>query len=66
MDYVTFKKAVPVWEKGKEKEKNYNLIFKETVKKGNFKIRMTASSVYSLFVNGAFLATGPARTAHGF
>ena len=51
MEYVTFKKAVPVWEKGKEKEKNYNLIFKETVKKGSFKIRITGSSVYSLFVN---------------
>lgn len=66
MEYVTFKKAVPIWEKGKEKEKNYNLIFQETVKKGSFKIRITGSSVYSLFVNGAFLATGPARTAHGF
>lgn len=29
-----FKTAVPVWEKGKEKEKNYSLLFRTVIEAG--------------------------------
>ncbi len=63
----TFKKALPVWEKDKEKEMNYNLIFRSVVDKSdNAVVAITASSMYQMFVNGILVSEGPARAGHGW
>ncbi|MBQ4109450.1 MAG: hypothetical protein IJC74_01065 [Clostridia bacterium] len=62
-----FKEAVPVWKKGCEKEKNLTLIFRNILKKSdNCLISLSCSSLYQIFINGNFIATGPARAAHGY
>lgn len=62
-----FKKAVPVWEKGKEKEKNYTLLFRTFIEAGKgTKLTLTGASTYQIFVNQNFVGTGPARAAHGY
>ena len=62
-----FEKAVPVWVKGYETEKNIMCGFRTLIiGSGRAMLRITGSSVYRVFVNGNFAAYGPARTAHGF
>lgn len=62
-----FLSAVPVWEKGRRTEMNVSLIFRGKLDRSeNAKIAVAASSRYQIFVNGAFFAAGPARSAHGF
>ena len=64
---VNFRKAVPVWEKGKENEKNHSIILRAIVKRGRkYLLRIAAHSRYQIFINGQFMAAGPARAAHGF
>ena len=62
-----FKKAVPVFAEGKEKELNYQLVLRENADslKG-VAVYITAFSFYRLTVNGNFVAFGPARTAGGY
>ncbi|MEZ5103517.1 MAG: hypothetical protein R2757_03395 [Draconibacterium sp.] len=63
------KKAVPVWAEGREKEMNLNLGFHGIFHKDesrNIKLKITASPLYRVFLNGEFLGYGPARAAHGF
>jgi len=63
------KKAVPVWAEGREKEMNLTLGFHgvfQAKKNQNIKLKITASSLYRVFLNGEFLGYGPARAAHGF
>ena len=62
-----FKKALPVWEKGKENEMNYNLVFRAVVDKSDdVIIALSASSMYQMFVNGNLVSEGPARAGHGY
>lgn len=62
-----FKEAVPVWKKGCEKEKNLTLIFRSKLEKSaDCLISLTCSSLYRIFINGNFIADGPARAAHGY
>ncbi|WP_298653369.1 hypothetical protein [uncultured Proteiniphilum sp.] len=63
------KKAVPVWAEGREKEMNLNLGFraKFAAEPGqDALIKISASTIYRLFVNGNFVGSGPARAAHGY
>ncbi len=63
------KKAVPVWAAGREKEMNLTLGFRgvfDAVANKDMKLRVAASTVYRLYLNGKFLGYGPARAAHGF
>ena len=63
------KKAVPVWAKGREKEMNLNMGFHgifQAENCRNIKLKITASTLYRVFLNGEFLGYGPARAAHGF
>lgn len=63
----TFKSAVPVWEDGKDREMNYNLVFRSVVDKAEKTvIALTASSMYQMFVNGKLVCEGPARAGHGY
>lgn len=65
-EYV-FKKAVSVWEKGKERERNYHLVFRTVVSGNkNVKVALAASNMYQMFVNGRMVAEGPARAGHGY
>ena len=67
MEYF-FKKALPIWEDGKEKEKNYTVVFKadfEYDAAGKIKVAIACSNSYTLFVCGSFVSFGPARTGHG-
>ena len=62
-----FTAAKPVWIKDKENEMNVAASFTETV--GTLKkaeIHIAACSFYRIYVNGKFVAFGPARTASGY
>ena len=62
-----FKKALPVWEKNKENEMNYNLVFRSVIDRAeDVKIALSASSMYQMFVNGVLACEGPARAGHGY
>ena len=63
---TTFSKALPVWIKGKGTEKNITALFVTKIGKGETQINLTASSIYRMFVNGSFVAYGPARASHGY
>ncbi len=68
-DSELMKEAIPVWAEGREKEMNLNLGFHGTFqnnKNQDIKLRITASTLYRVFLNGEFLGYGPARAAHGF
>ena len=66
---VLMKKAVPVWAEGREKEMNLTLGFRGIFQKNNpqnYKLHITASTLYRVSLNGTFIGYGPARTAHGY
>ena len=67
MKNISFEKACPVWILGREQEMNLWLSLR-TVAHGAGKtvLRLTGSSAYDIWVNGKFIAFGPARCAHGF
>ncbi|HBL41158.1 MAG TPA: hypothetical protein DDY98_06155, partial [Ruminococcaceae bacterium] len=63
---ITFTKALPVWENGKENERNHTLAFRCVVGKSKeYTLRIAGHNVYRVLINGNFYASGPARTAHG-
>lgn len=66
MKEYKFKKALPVWEAGKEKEINLRLVFKAVSQGEKAILKITGSAAYNVFVGGKFVAFGPARCAHGF
>lgn len=66
MQYQPFKKALPVWAKDMEDERNVTLGLYTTVKGGNVVLRVAASGFYRVFVNDEFTYYGPARCAEGF
>lgn len=67
MKVTNFRKALPVWEKGKEALMNHTLEFSTKILNiKNYKLYLSASSSYLVFVNDKFVAHGPARAAHGF
>jgi alpha-L-rhamnosidase len=62
-------KAVPVWAAGREKEMNLNLGFRGVFQAQHgqaTRLKITASSLYRVFINGTFVGSGPARAAHGY
>ncbi|HBQ56178.1 MAG TPA: hypothetical protein DD786_03395 [Porphyromonadaceae bacterium] len=62
-------KAVPVWAEGREKEMNLTLGFRGTFNADPHSeaiLRVAASTVYRLFLNGEFVGSGPARAGHGY
>ncbi len=62
-----FKKAIPVFAKGKEWEKNTHITLRGTLPAGkNATLRIAAASAYRVFVGSKFIAFGPARTAKGY
>jgi alpha-L-rhamnosidase len=66
---ASFGKALPVWVAGREKEMNLNLGFRAVFQAENGKavrLKLAASTIYRVFLNGEFVGSGPARAAHGF
>ena len=64
-----FDSGKPVWPEGRETEKNLFVGFRATfdVPKGETVVlRLTGSTLYRIFLNGAFVGHGPARGPHGF
>ena len=61
-----FKKAVPVWIKGREKEMNVSLCLSAVFTGKTARLDITGHSLYQVFVNGELAAEGPARAGHGF
>lgn len=62
-----FDKAQSVWLCGREKELNCFAAFKTNIQgKGNYKIHISASTFYRIFINGTFVCFGPARTVAGY
>ena len=64
-----FRAAKPAWPAGRETERNllagFRAVF-EAPTAGPVMLRATGSTSYRVFLNGEFLAHGPARTARGF
>ena len=66
---VAFASARPVWPKGRELEKNLLVGFRAVFRApaaAALRLRLAAATLYRVFVNGRFLAHGPARAAHEF
>jgi alpha-L-rhamnosidase len=66
---VAFQSAKPVWSKGREKEMNLTVGFRAAFgapREAKVTIRLTASTLYRLYVNGTFAGYGPARGPHGW
>ena len=66
METFEFKKAKPIWSIGREKEKNCELAFRAILGQGQMQLCLAASTIYRVWINGIFVAAGPARTAHGY
>jgi alpha-L-rhamnosidase len=63
------KKALPVWAEGRQTEMNLTLGFRgvfQVKKSQKFSLKITASTLYRVFLNGEFLGYGPARAGHGY
>ena len=64
-----FVSAKPLWPKGREAEKNLFVGFRASFQappQGKVLLRATGATMYRVFLNGRFLAHGPARGPHGF
>lgn len=65
----TFDRARPVWPAGRSREMNVTAGFKAVIATDaaqSATLRITASSLYRFYVNGAFAGHGPARGPHGY
>jgi alpha-L-rhamnosidase len=66
---VLMKKALPVWAEGRQTEMNLSLGFRgvfHAEKTQSSHLKITASTLYRVFLNGEFLGYGPARAGHGY
>lgn len=66
---VFFRSAQPIWPTGRETEKNltcgFRSIFNDNASRPIY-LKITGSSLYRVFLNGVFIAHGPARAGHGY
>ncbi len=65
---LEFSKAVSVWIKDKENEMNHRVRFKTIINCETFsssKVLIATSGIYNLYINGVFVAYGPARAGRG-
>ena len=64
-----FKQAKPIWPTGQEREMNLTVGFRGHFSggtEGPVVLRVAASTIYRVFLNGHYIGHGPARAAHGF
>ena len=64
----TFRRALPVWEEGCERDMNHHLSFTLplTPDLQNPVLSLAGSCSFTVSINGQFIAHGPARCAHGY
>ena len=68
-DSEFFRSAKPIWPDGQQTEMNLSVAFTAALKaprQGESLLRIAASSIYRVRVNGQFVACGPARGPRGF
>jgi alpha-L-rhamnosidase len=66
---VSFDSAQPIWPTGRDREKNLFVGFRAVFDCPGHEapvLRIAASSLYRVFLNGQFMGHGPARGPHGF
>ncbi|MGC2399311.1 MAG: hypothetical protein WA510_06000, partial [Acidobacteriaceae bacterium] len=64
---ITFRSAKPIWPQGREKEMNLFVGFRaifEAPQGQQVQLRVAGSTLYRIYLNGEFLASGPARGPH--
>lgn len=67
MKEYKFKSALPVWAVNEEETMNYHLVFRTVVSScENAVVKVSASNMYQMFINGEFVSEGPARAGHGY
>ncbi|HOD93759.1 MAG TPA: hypothetical protein PL054_07780 [Clostridia bacterium] len=66
MGQYIFKQAEPVWAAKLQNEMNVHMGFFSKVGKCRASVNLACSTSYQIFVNGTFVAAGPARAAHGY
>ena len=64
----TFRRALPVWEVGTERDMNRHLSFTVTLSPelSSPVLALAGSCSFTVSIDGQFLAHGPARAAHGY
>ncbi len=63
-----FKNALPIWSENRENEMHLRLRFKAIIDRPDTTdciVRLATSGLYNLYVNGSFVAYGPARAGRG-
>jgi alpha-L-rhamnosidase len=66
---ASFRAARPIWPAGRSREMNLLVGFHSRLNNpggGRVVLRITASSLYRVYLNGSFRAHGPARAPHGY
>jgi alpha-L-rhamnosidase len=66
---VLLESSHPIWPEGRETEKNLFVGFRtvfECSKENEPVLRIAASSLYRVYLNGQFIGHGPARGPHGY
>ena len=71
---MRFQKALPIWALKRANEMNCELAFRMLWNQGAEQyntdseviLALAASTIYRVWINGEFVAAGPARAAHGF
>ena len=66
---ASFNSARPIWPVGRQTEKNLFVGFRavfECSQQDEPVLRIAASSLYRIYLNGRFVGHGPARGPHGF
>ena len=64
---ITFRSAKPIWPRGREKEMNLFVGFRaifEAPSGQQVQLRVAGSTLYRIYLNGEFFASGPARGPH--
>lgn len=62
-----FFEAKPIWAEGWSKQMNTFVVFESCVAAGQaLQLHIAGTAFYRIFINGRFLAAGPARTAAGY
>ncbi len=64
-----FRSARPIWPEGREQEQNLSVRYRTVVRDvpgETVVLRLTASTLYRVFVDGRFIGCGPARAAHKY
>lgn len=62
-----FLQAKPIWAKGQSEQKNTFVVFTSRITaRKDLLLHIAGTAFYRVFVNGSFLAAGPARCAAGY